>query len=126
MRQGELADLRRSDSIIVDIVGATDKLAKPAPVAGAARVPLAIGDTLEINDHRATVVGISRNTRTFQSQPIVYTTYSRALTFAPPERRLLSFVIAKAKPGQGLDELCARIARTTGLAAYTSDEFKQL
>jgi putative ABC transport system permease protein len=126
MLQGTLADLRRSDGVIVDAVGANDKLARPATAPGAAKVPLAIGDTLEINDHRAIVVGISRNARTFQSQPIVYTTYARALTFAPPERRLLSFVLVKAKPGQDLDELCRRITRTTGLAAYTSDAFKQL
>jgi putative ABC transport system permease protein len=126
MLQGQVADLRRNDAVIVDIVGASDKLAKPAADSSGQKIPLTVGDVLEINDHRATVVGISQNTRTFQSQPIVYTTYSRALAFAPPERRLLSFVIAKAKPGQGLDELCARIARTTGLAAYTSDEFKQL
>ncbi|HXJ33974.1 MAG TPA: ABC transporter permease [Candidatus Eisenbacteria bacterium] len=126
MVQGQIADLRRADGVIVDLVGATDKLAKPPSVPGGPKTPLAIGDVLEINDHRAIVVGVSRNTRTFQSQPVVYTTYLRALTIAPPERRLLSFVLVKAKPGQDLDELCARIQRTTGLSAYTSDGFKQL
>jgi putative ABC transport system permease protein len=126
MVEGRLADLRRNEGVIVDAVGAKDKLAKPALVPGGPRVPLTIGDTLEINDRRATVVGISDNSRTFQSQPIVYTTYSRAIGFAPPERRLLSFVLVKAKPGQNLEELCARIERATGLAAYTSDQFKQI
>jgi len=124
MVAGQLADLRRADGVIVDQVGATDKLAKPALVPGGPKIPLAIGDVLEINDHRAIVVGISRNTRTFQSQPVVYTTYLRALTIAPPERRLLSYVLVKAKPGQDLHALCARITRTTGLAAYTRDEFE--
>jgi putative ABC transport system permease protein len=126
MLQGKLADLRRADGVIVDIVGASDKLAKPPVVPGGPKTPLAIGDVLEINDHRAIVVGISRNTRTFQSQPVVYTTYLRALTIAPPERQLLSFVLVKAKPGQNLEELGARIRRTTGLAAYTSNGFKEL
>ena len=126
MAAGRLEDLRRNEGVIVDAVGAADKLAKPPLVPGGPRVPLAVGDTLEINDRRATVVGISMNSRTFQSQPIVYTTYSRAVGFAPPERRLLSFVLVKAKPGQNLDELCARIHRATGLAAYTSDEFKRI
>jgi putative ABC transport system permease protein len=93
---------------------------------GGPKTPLAIGDVLEINDHRAIVVGISRNTRTFQSQPVVYTTYLRALTIAPPERLLLSFILVKAKPGQDLEELCTRITRTTGLAAYTRDGFETL
>ena len=126
MVEGEIADLRRADGVIVDVVGATDKLAKPPVVPGGPKTPLAIGDVLEINDHRAIVVGISRNTRTFQSQPIVYTTYLRALTIAPQERLLLSFVLVKAKPGQDLQELCARITRTTGLAAYTREGFEEL
>jgi putative ABC transport system permease protein len=126
MIEGSLADLRRNEGVIVDAVGAADKLAKPAREPGGPRVPLTIGDTLEINDRRATVVGISSNSRTFQSQPIVYTTYSRALGYAPPERRLLSFVLVKAKPGIDLHELCARITRATGLAAYTRDQFEEL
>ena len=32
------------------------------------------------------VVGIAKTTRTFQSQPVVYTTYSRAVRYAPRER----------------------------------------
>jgi putative ABC transport system permease protein len=126
MREGRLADLRRNEGVIVDAVGAADKLAKPPREPGGPRVPLTVGDTLEINDRRATVVGISENSRTFQSQPIVYTTYSRAIGFAPPERRLLSFVLVKAKPGQNLDELTARIERVTGLAAYTREEFETI
>ncbi len=122
--QGKLADLRRSDAIIVDIVGATGKLARITPEGK--RVPLKIGDTMELNDHRAVVVGICKVQRTFQSQPVVYTTYSRATVFAPRERKLLSFVAAKAKPGQDFHTLCQRIRKTTGLAAYTKDEFKKL
>lgn len=126
MIEGRIADLRRSDSVIVDLYGATDKLAGPPAFEGGPRVPLAVGDTLEINDRRAIVVGISRNTRTFQSQPVVYTTYGRALAFAPPERRLLSAVLVKAEAGEDLLALCERIEKLTGLAAYTSDEFKTL
>ena len=126
MVEGRLADLRRNEGVIVDAVGAADKLAKPPREPGGPRVPLAVGDTLEINDRRATVVGISSNSRTFQSQPIVYTTYSRALGYAPPERRLLSFVLVKAKPGQDLKELTERITRVTGLAAYTREDFEKL
>jgi putative ABC transport system permease protein len=64
--------------------------------------------------------------RTFQSQPVVYTTYSRATTFAPRERKLLSFVLVKAKPGQDPRELCARITQNTGLLALTGPDFKKV
>ena len=72
------------------------------------------------------VVGICKVARTFNSQPVVYTTYNRATTFAPQERKLLSFVLVKARPGQDVKELCERIRRTTGLAAYTQPGFIDL
>jgi putative ABC transport system permease protein len=124
MLQGRLSDLRRSDGVIVDTVGAHGKLAKVQP--NGQRVALKVGDTLELNDHRAVVVGMCRITQTFQANPVVYTTYSRATTFAPPERKLLSFVAAKAKSGGDLGTVCRRIERATGLKAYTRDEFKKL
>ena len=123
MVQGRLEDLRRSQGVIVDEVGASDKLARPPRQPGQAPEPLKIGDTLELNDNRAVVVGICRVARTFQSQPVVYTTYTRATSFAPRERKLLSFVLVKAKPGEDLRRLCQSISRQTGLAAYTQREF---
>lgn len=124
MLQGKIADLRNSDAIIVDIVGATGKLAKILP--GGTRVPLHRGDTMELNDHRAVVVGICSVQRTFQSQPVVYTTFSRATLFAPRERKLMSFVLVKAKQGQDHTVLCQRIRQMTGLAAYTHNELREL
>jgi putative ABC transport system permease protein len=122
--EGELSNLRHNDAIIVDNVGADGKLANVTP--DGRRIPLRIGDTMELNDHRAIVAGVCRVTRTFQSQPVVYTTYSRATVFAPRERKLMSFVLVKAKPGCDLSELCQRIRKTTGLAAYTKDEIKTI
>jgi putative ABC transport system permease protein len=126
MLEGRIDDLRRSDGVIVDIDGAKDRLGKPSPTPGGKPIPLQVGDNMELNDHRAIVVGIAKVTRTFQSQPVVYTTYSRAKNYAPKERKLLSFVLVKAKPGQDLAELTRRIRATTGLAAYTREEFKTL
>lgn len=124
MVEGQLADLRRAEGIIVDEFGAKGKLAKHLP--DGTTVPLKIGDTMELNDTRATVVGICHVSRTFQSQPVIYTTYSRAISFAPLERKLLSFVLVKAKAGLDPNEVCHRIEKTTGLAARTRDEFKWL
>jgi putative ABC transport system permease protein len=126
MLEGKIEDLRRSDSVIVDIDGAKEKLAKPSPVPGGNPIPIQVGDSLELNDLRAIVVGIAKVTRTFQSQPVIYTTYSRAKSYAPKERKLLSFILVKAKKGQDLAGLTRRIRETTGLAAYTQAEFKTL
>lgn len=123
MVEGRLEDLRRAEGVIVDENGARGRLAKPDP-AGGPPIPLKVGDVLELNDHRAVVVGICRVGRTFQSQPVVYTTYSRAVSFAPRERKLLSFIVVGAKPGEAIEDLCARIERQTGLVALPANEFK--
>jgi putative ABC transport system permease protein len=124
MIEGTLADLRRADGVIVDEAGANGKLAKPGPTPGSPKIPLKVGDILELNDNRAIVVGIARTTRTFQSQPVVYTTYSRAMRFAPRERKLLSFVLAKVRDGDDKTEVARRIHQQTGLAAFTAQQFK--
>lgn len=126
MINGTLADLRRADGVIVDEAAANGKLAKPGPTPESPKQPLAVGDTLELNDNRAVVVGIARTTRTFQSQPVVYTTYSRATRFAPRERKLLSFILAEVQPGLNPHDVAKTIFKQTGLAAYTAPEFKSL
>ena len=124
MLEGRLEDLRRSDAVIVDRDGAVEKLGVPGP--DGKPIPLKVGDSLELNDRRAIVVGIAKNTRTFQSQPVVYTTYTRAMMYAPRERKLLSFILVKAKPGEDLELLSERIRRSTGLQAYTQKGFQKL
>lgn len=126
MVEGSLTDLRRSDGVIVDIVAAKSRLASPPTTPGGPRTPLKIGDILELNDNRAVVVGFAKTTRTFQSQPVVFTTYSRATTFAPRERKLLSYVLVKAAPGITPEELAIKIRKATGLSAFTNDQFTEL
>jgi putative ABC transport system permease protein len=124
MLQGRLADLRLPDAVIVDEAGAHGRLARVTADGG--RIPLRVGDVLEINDKRAVVVGIARGTPTFQSQPILYTTYSRAEYFSLNERKLLSYVLVKAKAGESAQAVARRITRETSLAAYTAEEFKRM
>lgn len=124
MVEGRLEDLRRSEGVIVDEVGAGGKLALAPKNPGEKPVPLKVGDTLEINDHRAVVVGICRVQRTFLSQPVVFTTYSRAVRYAPNERKLLTFVLVGTKPGVDVDQVCDRIRETVGVAARTREDFQ--
>lgn len=123
MVEGQLQDLRSQDGVIVDEAAARTRLARPPAQPGGAPEPLKVGDTLELNDKRATVVGICRVTRTFQSQPVIYTTYTRALGYAPRERKLLSFVLVGVKPNVELAAVAARIQQRTGLQAVSRDDF---
>lgn len=125
MVQGSVEALRQPDAIIIETRGAAKRLAQPVDPAnpnGPTR-PLAVGEELELNEKRAVVVGVAETKPTFQAVPTVYTTYSRAIRFAPPNRRTLSMVLVKAAPGVDIKELQARIARETDLTVLTPDEF---
>ena len=127
MLKGNVIDLRMNDAVIVDQVGARSKLASLVMQGGKeVSVPLQVGDRLELNDNRAYVAGICSVSRTFQSQPVIYTTYDRATSFVPRQRKLLSFVVAQSKPGVDLNLLCKRIEEQTGLKAYTRFGMKWL
>ncbi|HQQ62796.1 MAG TPA: ABC transporter permease [Pseudomonadales bacterium] len=123
---GKLSDLRRPDAVIVDEAGARGRLAKPAAHPDEKPTPLAPGDTLEINDKRALVVGIARATATFGSQPIIYTTFTRAKNYSLGERKLLSFVLVKAKGDEPPEDVANRITEKTGLKALTAQQFKDI
>ncbi|MGE4280257.1 MAG: ABC transporter permease [Magnetospirillum sp.] len=117
---GQLADLRQADGIIIDTASAASRL---AIIQGAGKRPMTIGDSIELNDHRAQVVGTAISSSNFQSMPTVYTTYSRVKTFLASERKLLSFVLVGVKDGADPQAVADSISRSTGLAAYTTEGF---
>jgi putative ABC transport system permease protein len=124
MLAGALGDLKYPNGIIVNADGAAGRLARPSPIAGQPPVPLNVGDVLEMNDHRAVVVGIGAGGQNETGQPTIYTTYSRAMSYAPSQRKMLSFVLVKVKAGLEPAMVAGDIERWTGLAAYTQREFK--
>ncbi len=115
MRVGRVEDLRLPGAVIVDQVAIAKFLKKG--------IQLRVGSTFEINDHEARVVGICEADRSFLGQPYVYTTYNRALEFAPPQRKQLSFVLVQPAPGHPPSEVAARISELRGLRAFTAAEF---
>ena len=92
MLQGRLEEVRQPHSVIIDTL-ATTRLANDP------KHPLGIGDMFEINDQEARVVGICDSMKSFTGGPYVWTTYSRALQYTPPQRKMLSAVIAAPRPG---------------------------
>jgi putative ABC transport system permease protein len=125
MVAGRLADLKLPDGVIVNADGARGALARRNGVAGRPAIPLATGDAIEMNDRRAVVAGISAGGQSETGQPTIYTTYSRAKIYAPSQRKMLSFVLVKVKPGFDAKTVAKTIQRWTGLAAYTQAEFKR-
>jgi putative ABC transport system permease protein len=115
MLVGSWERLREPDAIVVDKAGYL--LLFPDE-------PLQVDRTLELNDHKAVIVGISDASAPFLSVPIIHTRYSQAINFVGRERTQLSFVLAKSAPGVKLDEVTHRIQAQTGLLARTTDEFR--
>jgi putative ABC transport system permease protein len=111
---GKLSDLRLQDAVMIDEAGF--HYVWPGE-------PLATGKVLELNDHRAVVVGICKASPPFQTFPVLYTRYAQAVQYAPRERKVLSFVLAQNDGSISAAEACRRITAQTGLQALTRDEF---
>ncbi len=116
MLRGRLEDVRLPNSVIID------ELAVQRLSVGRTK-PLGIGDTFEINDKEARVVGICHADRHFFGYPYVYTTYDQALQFAPKTRKMLSMVLAEPSPGWTVERAARQIEKETRLKAYTEEEF---
>jgi len=114
MLMGSWERLREPNSIVIDQAGYV--LLFPG-------APLALGRTLEMNDHRVTIVGISNAAAPFASLPVMHARYSEAIGFLGRERTQLSFIIARPAPGITPEALTARITSQTGLRARTTVEF---
>lgn len=123
---GSITDLFRSDAVIVDRASTRGLLATPDPSQPGGIRPLRVGDTLELNDRRAVVVGLSEGTPIINDFPIVYTTFRRAVSYVPAERKQLTFVLARLAPGADAEQVRETIAQRTGLSAYGSDQFIDL
>lgn len=116
---GNLESLREDRAVLINIDHAATNLAQRRNGHRAVE----LGDRLSINDHDAIVAGMYKSQKEFFWDPVIYTTYSRALEWAPRQRKLLTFVLVKAQAGTDVSELSKRITQSTGLAAYTNSEF---
>lgn len=114
--EGRLEDLRLPHAVIIDDLG-VKRLAKER----GAKVKM--GDIFEINDQEARVVGIADTRQSFTGGPYVWTTYERALQYTPPQRKMLSAVIAAPRPGISEEQCAMDIQRETGLKGYLNRGF---
>lgn len=114
MLTGVSRTLTQDEAVIIGRAE-SEKLGNPKP-----------GDTFEMNDNQARVVGIADVPRDFFSNPFVYASYDRARQYAPQQRKQLSFVLAAPADGVPINEVTQRIRKATGLAAYSEQQFRWL
>ncbi|MGB3754685.1 MAG: ABC transporter permease [Parerythrobacter sp.] len=114
MVEGSTDVLSRTDSVIIDDIGAL-KLFSPdeSPV----------GNRLELNDQRAVIRGVADAIPSFTSQVTLYTKYSRALNYIPGTRNRMTFVLVGAGDGIDTAMLARDIEQVTGLRARPRDQF---
>lgn len=125
MLEGNVEDLRRSDGIIIDSRTANDLFAvRTKPGDDTSRRPIKVGETIELNDQRATIVGISKTLLQLQGEATVFTTYTRAVKFAPFERRSLSWILAAPTPGESPETVSRRIGESTRMLAMTPKQLQ--
>src|SRR5499427_1819844 len=115
MLLGSWERLREPDAVVIDKAGYL--LLFPGE-------PLRLDRTVELNDHKAIIVGISDASAPFVSWPVIHARYSQAVNFVGRERTQLSYVLVRPQPGVSAEEVCRRIEAETGLRARTTDQFR--
>jgi putative ABC transport system permease protein len=121
--QGALDDLRLPNTVLTDEFGLLRFSENQRNADGSPRA-IGLGDTIEINDREARIVGVAKARRSFTGGPFVFTTYDRAVLYAPQQRKMLTFVLAAPQPGFSAEEIARRITTETGLRAWTEEEFR--
>ena len=111
---GSVENLKQPDAMIIDRAGF--QFMWPGEEPG-------LGKVVELNDHRAVIVGISDASAPFTTFPVVYTKYSSARNYVGRTRKQMSFILVRARPGEDAKVLAHRIAAETGLKALTWRDF---
>lgn len=114
LEQGNIQDLYADNGFVVVHDAEYDKLGSPK-----------IGTQLQINDHRAVIVGLARVTSGgLFGVPTLYTTYSRALQYIPSTRFTISYILVEMKDPAATKTIQKEVARL-GYRALTKPEFIQ-
>jgi len=114
MAQGSIAALAVRDTVIID-----ELYLQKLGITG-------IGESAEISERRARVVGLTRGIRSFTTSPYVFTSFQNALNFTHLKPDQLTYVLILAKPGVDPKELRAAIAaQVSDVDVFTREEFAQ-
>jgi putative ABC transport system permease protein len=113
---GSLDELRNQDAVIID-ESERKKLGNPE-----------LGDTVEIMNHRARIVGFTRGMRSFTTTPFIFTSLRRSHRYGwlTEKGRLALYYLVKVKPGFDIDTVRRAIqANIEGVEVHTREAFSQ-
>ena len=123
--EGALEDMRRDRALVVEASACATDLRLRTGVLGEGPRPLRMGDRVTIDDREMIVSATYARSKAFFWQPVIYTTYRRALDLVPAQRRILTFVLVSVRPGRSARDVAHEIGRATGLKALTPAEFEE-
>ncbi len=111
---GRVEDLLQPDTVIVDELY-RDKL-------GVRK----IGEQVEINSHRARVVGFTRGIRSFTTSPYVFTSYRNAQRYVRIRPDQTTYVLVRTSPGADVQDVRRRLkALVQDTEILTQGEFSR-
>ena len=114
--EGRLGRIREEGGIVID--------QRERDRFGPRGARLDLGDALEINGRRATVVAFSRDVGSFTTGPYVFTSIDNAHAFAEDLRAdQITYVVARARAGVGAAELARRLGGIADAEAIPAGEF---
>jgi putative ABC transport system permease protein len=112
---GKIEDLRQPDAVAVGEDGYGKVWLNQK---------IELGRVVELNDRRAIVVAVVKDSPKFTSGITFFTRYSQALQFTNNGRNQMSFILARSQPKRTASEVAKEIVERTGLLALTSTEYK--
>jgi putative ABC transport system permease protein len=112
LSEGNVASLKLPDTVIVDRF-----YAKKLGVTH-------LGQTVEIRNVRARVVGFTEGIRTFTTSPLVFTSFKDAQRYTTMDDNQAIYLLIKAAPGVDLAQLRAALrARLDNMDVWTTAQF---
>lgn len=118
--KGHIEDLYREGAVIIDSDSAEDLLATVSP--DGKKIPLEIGDELEINGSRAVIVGIGKITPGFFPQPIIFTTTSQVQQFSGSNS--IQYIAAKSRKGADVTQILKQINSNKNVFGLTRKQLE--
>ena len=114
LEEGNIKDIYADNTFIVVHDAEFSKLEHPK-----------IGTSFELNDHRATIVGIARVAANgLNGIPTLYTTYNRAIEYLPTTRFTISYILVQPKNIAAIANIKEQVTKL-GYLALTKDEFNK-
>lgn len=112
--EGSITDIYAENGFLIVQDGDFSKLGNPH-----------LGSELQLNDHRALIVGVARVPASgLFGLPTLYTTYHRAIQYIPNPRYTISYVLVEPKSAADVAAIKRQVA-ALGYLALTKEEFMQ-